>query len=543
MKLFEEQKAFTGEERIEPPSETAFIETRWGEGPPPLSKEDILKMNNVDLAKYLNDFKTKDSWKGPTEGGLAEVLKAAVKENPSKFVDEIHLFSDLKYRYVYNILCGLEDAWKEKKSFDWGKLFTVAKKYIEKTDFFEKAKEAQGEDWLVRHVWIINVMVDLIQEGAKDDSWAFAEDYFAQAEEILDISITKLPVEYKDESTRDAVTYALNTSYGRVIMAIILLALRKARVEDKKNIKKELPWDPAKYESLFQKGVIEAFTFLGWYLPNFAYLNKKWVEKKIKDFEALETEDIKWQSFMEGYLSGHRVYQDLYGLMRSHYIRGIEKDFGKSRTENRLVQHITIGYLRGNESLEGEDSLFRKIIDKWNYSQIGEIVDFFWSQARYLKEEVKQESEEDKRVKDKIIEFWRWTYKERDTIKGKLKDNYKKILSDLARLTILLDKIDSETSQWLLLSVPNVNVDFNASFFLEYLDRFEVKESIVFIGKIFLEMLLAVTPDYDQKHILSIVNKIYQFGNKATADKICNIYGSRGYEFLRPIYDEYNKRS
>jgi len=52
--------------------------------------------------------------------------------------------------------------------------------------------------------------------------------------------------------------------------------------------------------------------------------------------------------------------------MRSHYIKAIESDFGKERTENRLVQHITIGYLRGNESLEGEESLFKKIIDKWN---------------------------------------------------------------------------------------------------------------------------------------------------------------------------------
>jgi hypothetical protein len=541
LKFFEEQKSITGEKKIEPPSEEDFVQVRWGEGSSPLTKEDILKMNNADLAKYLKEFKTKDSWKGPTESGLAEVLKAAVKENPDKFIDELHLFSDVKYRYVYNIFYGLQDAWKEKKSLDWGKLFTFAKKYIENSDFFEKAKESQGEDWLVDHVWIINIMADLIQGGTRDDSWAFPEDYFLQAEEILDILITKLPVEYKQESMKDAVTYALNTSYGRVIEAMILFALRKARVADKKSIKKEVRWDPDKYENLLQKGVIEAFTFFGWYIPNFAYLNKIWVEKKIKDFESLEVEDLKWQSFMAGYLSGHMVYQDLYKLMRKHYIKGIESNFPKERAENKLVQHITIGYLRGNESLEGQDSLFKRIIDKWNYSQINEIIDFFWSQARYLKEEVKEENAEDKRVKDRIIEFWRWVYANMDIIKNKLKDDYRRLLSDFSRLTVLLERIDSESSQWLMFSAPFAGDEHNSAFFLEYLDKFNDQESIKHISKIFVEMLTTYTPWYKEENIISIVEKIYNSGNKSDADKICNIYGSRGHEFLRPIYEKYNK--
>lgn len=144
-------------------------------------------------------------------------------------------------------------------------------------------------------------------------------------------------------------------------------------------------------------------------------------------------------------------------------------------------------------------------------------------------------------VKDRIIKFWQWTYENRDIIKDKLKDDYKNLLSDLARLTILLDKIDSENSEWLLRSASYAGVGFNSSFFIEYLSKFEDKESMRFIGKIFLEMLSAITPDYKQENIISIVNKFYQYGYKDEADKICNIYGSRGYEFLRPIYEENNK--
>ena len=408
LKLFEEQKAITGEEKIKPPSEKVFIEIPWGQGPSPLSKEEILKMSNVDLVKYLREFKTQDRWKGPTEEGLAEVLRFAVKEVPNKFVEELHLFLEAKYKYIYNILYGFEDAWKEKKSFNWGKLFDFVKKYMTKENFLEEDKKEQGEDWHSYH--IINVVADLIQEGTRSDSWAFSEDYFKQAGEIIDILLgilEKLPK--KEEIThRDFVTEALNTSYGRVIIAIILFSLRKARVEDKKGIKKEIKWESMQYDSLLSKGIIEAFTLFGEYMPNFAYLNKPWVEQKIKEFESFSPDDIKWQAFMEGYLYGHRVYQDLYKLMRSHYIKAIESDFGKERTENRLVQHITIGYLRGNESLEGEESLFKKIIDKWNYTQLNEIVDFLWNQSRYVTEQGK-ETEEDKKIKDKIIKFWAWT--------------------------------------------------------------------------------------------------------------------------------------
>lgn len=544
-KLFNEQKAITEVEKIEPPSEEAVM-TRWGEGPSPLKKEDILKMpNNQALADYLNDFRTKDRWDGPTAEGLAEVLKIAVKENPKRFVDELTPFLKLncphKYNYIHNILRGLEDAWKEKKDFDWGKLFSFVKIYIENPDFWKEAEKAQGEDWARgTHTWVINVVSDLIQEGTRDDSWAFSESYFEQAKEILGIAIEKLPVR-KEDSYEEAVTRALNTSFGRVIIALILLSLRIARANDKKGIKEIVRWREDQYDDLFKKEVIEAFTLFGQYMPNFAYLNKPWVEQKIKDFESLD--DIQWQSFIEGYLFGGRVYQDLYKLMRNHYLKAIGTDFKEGHTEDRLIQHISIGYIRGVESLDDNESLFKKVIDKLKYSHLQEIVNFFWSQSDHIVKQAKEikEAEEDKKVKDKIIKFWQWAYENRDMIKERLKDDYKKLLSDLSRLIVFLENIDSENSKWLLLSAPYIDVNFNDSLFIEYLDKHEGKESIGFISEIYLKMLTTTTPTYDQKNIISIIEKIYLLGNKKEADEICNIYGSRGFEFLRPIYEINNK--
>ncbi|MBW1854521.1 MAG: hypothetical protein JRJ00_07550, partial [Deltaproteobacteria bacterium] len=91
-----------------------------------------------------------------------------------------------------------------------------------------------------------------------------------------------------------------------------------------------------------------------------------------------------------------------------------------------------------------------------------------------------------------------------------------------------------------------INLDFNSPFFIESLDELKDKgdkfESARYVGKIFLKMLNVFTPDYVEKHIRSIVEFLYELKDEETtnsANKICNICGSRGQEFLRDIYEKY----
>ena len=85
-KLYEEQKVITGIKEIEPPREEIIVTSRVEELSP-LSKEKILGMSNPEIAEYLKEFKQKDVWEGPSERGLAEVLRSAVKEKPENKVD------------------------------------------------------------------------------------------------------------------------------------------------------------------------------------------------------------------------------------------------------------------------------------------------------------------------------------------------------------------------------------------------------------------------------------------------------------------------
>ena len=112
----------------------------------------------------------------------------------------------------------------------------------------------------------------------------------------------------------------------------------------------------------------------------------------------------------------------------------------------------------------------------------------------------------------------------------------------MSQLTILLDRIDEVNEKWLLLSAPYIDLHHNATFFIEYLTRFDDAKSIKRIGKIFRKVLDGITSTYQQEDIELIVSRIYEKGQKDDADDICNTYGRRGIHFLRPIWEKYQQK-
>ncbi len=536
--LYEEMKKKTNVDTELHPA-VGKVEVHWGEGPSVLTKEEILRMLNKELAEFLSTFKAKDFWEGPTVGGLSDMLKVAAQEQPDKFINDLSPFLNTGYIYIYDILRGTKDAFNEKKGIDWGKIFEFIELYIKRKEFWEdkfivKKGDFHGE---ANHLWVIGAIGELIQDGTKDDAWAFSEEYFDKVKEIIFL-LLKEPKE--DEEITDYVTYTINTSCGKLITALIYLALRIARVNDKKGVKNDLRWSEdyrSKFDELLDKEIIEAYTSFGLFLPNLAYLDKKWVKVKIK----MLTSDMGskyWVAFIEGYLSIGKVYEDFYKLMKPHYHYGLTYEFKEGRNRRHLVQHICIGYLRNHESFDDPNSLFRELIDAWEPDQIIEVIGFFSMQRKHIMENPEQNEE----MKGRIIEFWRQLYK-RYKDENRLTQEDKKILSYVSKLAVFLDQIDSESFEWLMLSALYVQEDFNSPYFIECLDELKEKgnrkETVKYIGEIYLKMLEKITPDFDQKHIRSIIEFLYNAGAQENANKICNIYGSRGLDFLRDIYEKF----
>jgi hypothetical protein len=501
-------------------------------------------MSNDKLAEFFITFKTKNSWSGPTVGGLANLIAEVAKEMPEKFIEDFTPLKDTGFIYIYEILKGVKDAWNGKKIFDWAKLFQFVELYIDRKEFWEDKFIVERGEWLggADHQWIAGMLAELIQDGTRDDSWAFPEQHFEKAEEIIFQFLDYLKIE-EDKEITDYVTYTLNTPFGKALTALILLALRIAR---KKGIKDDIKWAPKyreKYNEILNKKIIEGFTNLGRYVPNFYYLDKEWIKEKIILLEN-EKGSKYWEAFINGYLSIGRVYDDLYYLMRPHYQYGIEYDFRDKRDNEHLIQHISLAYMRGHESIEKPESLFNQIFNKFKYEHIKEIISFFWMQRSFLR----ISSEENKKMKGKVIEFWRYLYEQ---YKGKdeasLTKEDKQILSSVSKLSSILPMIDAESYEWLMLSAPYVHENFNSPSFIEYLDELKDKgdksETAKYIGDIYLKMLENITPDFDQKHIRSIVEFLYDAGATDIAKRICNIYGERERYFLRDIYERYSRKT
>lgn len=541
--LYEEMKSITKVD-VELHPAVGKVVPRWGPGPSPFTKEEIINMANDKLSEFLATFRTKNSWRGPTVGGLSNLIADAAKEMPEKFIEDSTPFKDTGFIYVYEILSGIRNAWNGKKIIDWNKVFEFTIHYIGRKEFWEDNFIVEKNEWLggANHQWIAGIVSELIQDGTRDDAWAFPERHFEKAHEIVFLLLDNLKAE-EDKEITDYVTYTLNTALGKAITALILLALRIARVNDNKGVTRATKWSAKlkeKYDEMLTKNSIEGFANLGRYMPNFYYLDTEWVKEKIKSLENEKGEKI-WEAFMAGYISIGMVYDDLYVLMRSHYQYGIKYDFREKRDNEHLVQHIALGYLRKQESISEKGSLFKHILDKFKYDQIEDIIDFFSMQRGYLGEQ----TEMDEDIRKRIIEFWKLLYEKYKEI-SILTEEDKKILSNVAKLATILPQIDKENCEWLKLSGPYVSEGFNSSFFIEYLDELKdkgnSKKTANYIGEIFLKMLEKFIPDHDEKHIRSIVEFLYKSDAEEHASKICNIYGAGGYEFLRDIHDKFTNR-
>ncbi|MBL0225249.1 MAG: SIR2 family protein [Geobacteraceae bacterium] len=522
----------------------SHVKTGWvGPGESSLKFEDMLEMSSSDVAKHLSEFRQESRWEGPTYEGLAQAIRELAKQHPEKFTADLQPFLNTSYYYIYEMLRGLLDCWSSKKPVKWELVFNFLKQYMEPEDFWKDVYKLKDGSWNAGHGWVVGLAAEIIQAGTKDRSWEFEIDLLPRVQEFMLWVLSKAIVtDEESEAKSDPISYSLNSPSGKLVTALLYLSLRLARLDNEQEQPTQPRWRPELREAYSQalaSNTIEAYVFLGEYLSNIYYLDDTWTREMIQTLESFEDE-LLWSYFMYGYLYSSHVYDDLYKLMKANYERAYGFEFAKAEVKDRLIQHLTLGYLRGNETLE-DNCLFGKLIRDGNINHLKEVVDFLKMQRSIAKSDEPHNQE----ILEKVIRFWRWLY---ESYLGKSTGEYtredKSLFSNISRLTVFLPQIDEENSKWLLQALPFANVNFHAYSVIEDLDRLKDKgdsaESARHIGILYLTMLESFTPDYDQEHILSIVTFLYEAGNKEAADKICNIYGARGHQFLRSLYEQHN---
>lgn len=514
--LYLKYKKVTGADP-EHPEFASYSYSGWGYTSP-ITSQDILKQDIELIVRYLQDFKQKGwGFKEPSESGLAETLRGAVKQNPEKFSGSLSQFLKIKLIYQCNIINGFADAWKENRDINWKDVLQHCQVLIQ-GDLW--VNEETYENTKIRYrEWVVTAIADLISTGLSKDERFFAPELMPLAEDILLIILKKQHSGMKD--TKDALTQAINTTKGRAIEALIDYYLRYAKLAIASKKEKQ----NKKIQSVFQKAIkkqddsLEYSVLIGQRMPLLYWIDKDLIVRNINSIFP-KANPQHWNATMQGYLFGHKVYDELYKLVRknNHYLKGIRDRFEDRAAQEHLIQHICIGYLRGFETLSGEGSLFNKLLQPWKENDIREIISFFWGC---------RDTEEEK-IKNQIIKFWGYCYKKLSNKKRKSDD---KILSDLNLLAVFLKDLKGDKKNWLLQSIPYVEANYHSAFILEYLDVL-AEVSPKEVCDVFMTMLYDTVPYYKEENIKSIVDKLSAKGCKDCADKIRNIYVENGYKFL-----------
>jgi len=500
----------------------------------PIDEDDFKKKTNDEIVAYINSYKEEDvtSWKDFTRVNLASSVRKFVSNDPVRFSTYLTPFLSVPRKYQHEFLRGFEEAWRNNKDFDWNDLLPFMKKLIEDGSFWSEEKKEGEYDY---NRWVADTIADLIREGTKDDKHAFSPDLSPIAEQIILLLLKNVKSDMS--MMNDLVTSVLNSSKGKVFMAAINYSLHYARLycrdkEDRwvESIKSEFT---ERLDKTREPG-LEFSIVIGWHLPYLNYLNKQWVVSNFNRIFDLES-DKHWEAAFIGYIvMTSTVDDEFYKLLRDngHYEKGLSCSFGDKHAADKLVQNITIGYLAGWDDLADSNGLLRKLFETDNTEYISELVTFMSWTFR---------DRDDEELRRKIKPLWKAII---EKVAPNLdKDEYRIIASNLGKWLSLVDTIDDDIYEWLQISVEAIEENWNSNFFIEYLHRHVMKTPTI-VGNLYLKMLNAGTyPDYKKEDIVAIVQALYGLKEKVTTDmanRICNLYHSKGFEFLRETFEKHN---
>lgn len=519
----------------------------------PVSPEGFIEKKNQEIVEYLHTYKPIGDFYNFSPEGVYRAFQSAVEINPEKFASDLDPFNSHDFHMLSSLFNGFEEAWKKKNNMNWEEVLNFTLKLVQEDWFWKPTDKDKGVHYDY-FSWTISAIGDLLQEGCRSDDWSFSEQLHSNVEKLLNILIRNL--EFDEKSYQgDGMSHALNSSWGKVLTALIYLGLRQSRISDRKSEKKESKWSDSlkkDFGSALDKKIFEAYTLLGYYFPNLHYVDKDWAKSKAAEVLSDKNENY-FITFMEGYLYNSSVYKPIFLVLRKHYERALQITFKERQIDDRLIQHIAIWYLRGVEKLN-KNSLVDKIFRSSNFEQVREFVEFLWHERDHITDENvtnKDAKKEQQDFKERILTFWKHTseiIEKRNTYTA----DEKKVLSELSKIAIYLDSIDENSFKLLMHSAGYVTEDFDSPYFIEYLNRLkntgDKTQTAKYIGNLFLEMLNKAEgriPDYKWENIVEIIEYLYEIGRsdkkvKVLADNICDFYFTHNNDRLRSIYDENN---
>jgi len=369
----------------EHPDFLIYTTSGWG-SVSPLTQTQLEEMSDNDIIEYLKTFASGRGLHDPTSEGLSDAIKSAVLDDPARFARLAPQLIDdkIKASYVYSVLSGLQNAWKDGKDFEWERVISLceslaSRKQVPELDSRKDTSEEDPVKW--NHV--PGTVADLLKEGLKRDEHATPPEYLPRIRDVI-LKLVEDPHPTPDEENdmltggnQSAAMLSLNCNRGKAMHTLVCYALRYVRVKKaEKDGKDPFPNGRRIEEEVLQvldkkldksrDPSLAVHSVFGWYLPYLLYLDRKWLEDSLpRIFPNQPEADEYWEAVWDSYVGyvGH-FYTDVYRLLKPQYMRAINTmDQGTStkprreRPDERLAEHLMIAYINNLEKMEDPEGL------------------------------------------------------------------------------------------------------------------------------------------------------------------------------------------
>lgn len=509
----------------------------------PYKDEELLTMENEEIVERILSFHPKDHWEEPNISGFTSVLRESVKANPDHFAKDISLYKNVYFIYVYHLLDGFKSAWEAKKNINWNNVLEFCRDYISQEAFKQQLLKIDNDNWDANSESVSRVVAQLITAGLRNDGNAFDESLLPLAEEILFLLSENIAPRNDFEKTNMGyVDYVLNSHNGIVLESVIELELRKARLKSRDG--DAIKWEskPRKlFDDALDNGILDAYILCGWLFKQFYFLDKQWILDNAKKFNTI---DEKFRNaFIGGYFSENPLYDKaVYNLMYPYYQLAIESNQSYNHLSDRALARHLFHILYWDFEIVGEDNLVTKLLSSSSAEMVSDFVSFLW----YIHDKVEFiDPNERKSFKDQVLKVWRMILlrfqnsndaKEREAI------------FSCHHLDSYVEQLEETSFALIMETVPYLKESYQAHDLIEFLnEKKSVGDSLavaIMIGKIFTQILLVSKPDYPEDAIREIVEFLYNQMNDETktyADHICEEYARAGNQFLKELFNRFNK--
>lgn len=416
--------------------------TTWGDDTSPRLPEELAAMSAADLIAYLQAWRpTGESFRGPSEAGLAGAVQAMIAADPVRHAEFLArtILELLSAPYLQAALAGLQAAVQQGRDIPWDQALALMEAVLRS----EPDTATSGGD--VRRgerTWAVQTALDLVTELAKRDRIGpEVEDRVWPLTSTFPSIVARPLSEGRDiQSVDDLLMAALNTPAGRAAEALVHLARSTYRLhETAATTRGEEPLEAAArggqetarrllpvLDAMLGvpgPGAVQVQTQVGEHLPFFCHVAEEWLASRIDELLVPGTVASLTSPTWPAFVVANHFTTRLFRALRGVYARqaevladlvAAERDQAKGdrewRVSRHFIDHVVSAVVRGEAKLGDAD----RLVELTFLATRGEDrAHVYWSIFRGWSDAAEENgSPVPPEFVDRVVKLWEWRLSE-----------------------------------------------------------------------------------------------------------------------------------